>query len=278
MKSQTGSDATDTASVEVAKRFVAARRKALPLNDFPGDIPTDLQSAYVIQDAAIELWPDQVGGWKVGRIPVELEDGLGIDRLAGPIFRDTIRIATGADSLDMPAFDGGFAAIEAEYVAVIGRDAPARKVSWTVEEAEDMISDLCIGLEVASSPLRTINELGPPVVVSDFGNNAGLIVGPSIDDWKNKPFESMGCVSYIDGSKVGEGGAFTLTGGFVRSVQFLLELNAQRGIPLRSGDFVATGQTTGIHDIQTGQAAKLDFGDDGELNCTIVEMTPGNAG
>jgi 2-keto-4-pentenoate hydratase len=278
MKSQTGLVVADTASMEIAKRFVAARRNALPLNDFPGEPPAGLQAAYAIQDAAIELWPDQIGGWKVGRIPVELEDGFGIDRLAGPIFRDAIRFAAGADSVDMPVFDGGFAAIEAEYVAVIGQDAPAGKVSWTYEEAEEMISDLCVGLEIASSPLKTINELGPPVVVSDFGNNAGLIVGPSINDWRNRSIESMGCVSYIDRSKVGEGGAFRLTGGFVRSVQFVLELNAQRGIPLRSGDFVATGQTTGIHDIRTGQTGKLDFGDDGELNCAIVEMTPRNAG
>ena len=277
MKSQTGSVAADTASVEIAKRFVAARRKALPLNDFPGEVPAGLQTAYAIQDAAIERWPDQIGGWKVGRIPVALEDGFGIDRLAGPIFRDTIRLAAGADSLDMPVFGGGFAAIEAEYVAVMGRDAPAGKLSWTFEEAAEMISDLCIGLEVASSPLKTINKLGPPVVVSDFGNNAGLIVGPSIDDWRNRPIDSMGCTSYIDGSKVGEGGAFRLTGGFIRSVQFVLELNARRGIPLRSGDFVATGQTTGIHDIRIGQAGKLDFGDDGELNCIIVEMPARNA-
>ena len=277
MKSQTGSVAADTASVDIAKRFVAARRKALPLKDFPGEIPAGLQAAYAIQDAAIERWPDQIGGWKVGRIPVALEDGFGIDRLAGPIFRDTIRLAAGADSLDMPVFDGGFAAIEAEYVAVMGRDAPAGKLSWTREEAAEMIADLCIGLEVASSPLKTINELGPPVVVSDFGNNAGLVVGPSIDDWRNRHLESMGCTSYIDGSKVGEGGAFRLTGGFIRSIQFVLELNAQRGIPLRSGDFVATGQTTGIHDIQIGQAGRLDFGDDGELNCVIVEMTARNA-
>lgn len=176
----------------------------------------------------------------------------------------------------MPVFQGGFAAIEAEYVAVMGRDAPPGKMSWTREEAEEMIADLHVGLEIASSPLKTINELGPAVVVSDFGNNAGLIVGPSINDWRNKPIESMHCISYIDDLKVGEGGAFRLTGGFIRSVQFALELNALRGIVLRAGDFVATGQTTGIHDIQVGQAGKLDFGDDGEINCAIVEMRPGN--
>lgn len=87
MKPQTGSAAAETASLEIAKRFVAARRKALPLNDFPGEIPADLQTAYGIQDAAIGLWPDPIGGWKVGRIPAALEDGFGVDRLAGPILR-----------------------------------------------------------------------------------------------------------------------------------------------------------------------------------------------
>lgn len=278
MKSQTDSLGANTASLQIAKEFVAARRKALPMNDFPGEIPHGLEAAYAIQDVAIELWPGQIGGWKVGRIPVGLEDSFGIDRLAGPIFRDTIRFAAGAESLDMPVFGGGFAAIEAEYVAVIGRDAPTGKTSWTLEEAEDMISDLCIGLEVASSPLKTINELGPPVVVSDFGNNAGLIVGPSIVGWKDRPIESMSCVSSIDGSEVGRGGAFKLTGGFIRSVQFVLELNARRGFPLRSGDLVATGQTTGIHDLQIGQAGNLDFGVDGALNCEIVGMKPRDTG
>jgi len=108
------------------------------------------------------------------------------------------------------------------------------------------------------------------VVVSDFGNNAGLIVGPSIADWESREPESMKCDAFIDAQAVGDGGAFTLTGGFVRSVQFLLELTAKRGRPLRAGHFVATGQTTGIHDIVSGQTGRLLFGDDGELSCTAT--------
>ena len=52
--------------------------------------------------------------------------------------------------------------------------------SWTDAEAADMVGALHIGVEPASSPLATINELGPAVVVSDFGNNAGLLLGPEV--------------------------------------------------------------------------------------------------
>lgn len=255
---------------EIAARFVSARRQARPLSAFPGAIPGNLDLAYQVQDFAIDLWCERVGGWKVGRIPVALEQGLGIDRLAGPIFESTIHWQESGTTLELPIYVGGFAAIEAEFVAIIERDAPANKLTWSLDEARAMIADLRIGMEIASSPLATINELGPTVVVSDFGNNNGLIVGPSIHNWRSRSLESMHSRASIDRHVVGTGGAFHLTGGFARSVQFLLELAARRQRPLRAGDVVATGQTTGIHDVEAGQTGRVDFGDDGNLGARMV--------
>lgn len=255
-----------------ASAFVDARRAASGLDTYPGVVPADLASAYRIQDRAIDLWPDEVRGWKVGRIPPALEDQFGCDRLAGPIFGPTI-IRPGADAVsDMPVFADGFAAVEAEFVAIIAKAAPADKTEWSRDEAQAMIDELCIGLEIASSPFAAINDLGPAVTASDFGNNAGLIVGPAITDWSQRPPESLTSATYVDETLAGEGGAFLLTGGVVRSVQFMLELAAQRGRPLQAGDVIATGQTTGIHEVLPGQVATVRFGGgaDGQLACRIV--------
>src|SRR5437870_11829034 len=65
--------------VEVARTFVDARRAARSLPDFPGVLPADMAAGYLIQDAAIGLWPDEVMGWKVGRIPNELQAALKAD-------------------------------------------------------------------------------------------------------------------------------------------------------------------------------------------------------
>lgn len=255
---------------DIARQFVTARLQGRPLEHFPGELPDSLAQAYACQEAAIEQWPDRIGGWKVGRIPPEVETHFQCDRLAGPIFHRTIRTTAPDECPAMPIFDGGFAAVEAEFVAVIGGDAPPGKVKWSLAEAAGMIGDLRIGLEVASSPLGIINDIGPLAVVSDFGNNAGLIVGPSVRDWQIRPLDSMTCEAYVDGLGVGRGGAFQLSGGFLRSVQFILELSACRGRPLPAGTLIATGQTTGIHDVLIGQQARLDFGDDGELRCGFV--------
>jgi len=258
---------------DIAEKFVAARLLAHALADYPGTVPPDLEAAYRIQDQAIDLWPDTLRGWKVGRIPPTLEQDFGCDRLAGPIFSRMIRHATAGTAEHMPVFSGGFAAVEAEFVAVIRVDAEPDKLVWSRDEAESMIGELRIGLEVASSPLAAINDLGPAVTASDFGNNAGLIVGAAIAEWRQRQPETLTCRAYVDGKPVGEGGAFRLTGGVVRSVQFILELAAKRGRPLSAGDVIATGQTSGIHEVAPGQTARIEFGDgnDGELSCHLEQ-------
>ena len=257
----------DTEVQAIAARFVDARLTCRALADYPGQVPFDLDTAYRCQDAAIELWPDEIGGWKVGRIPSSLEERFKSDRLAGPIFRPTIHHSDSARPIDLPVYPGGFAAVEAEFVVVVGADAPRDKLTWSRDDAADMMADLCIGVEMASSPLKSINDLGPAAIASDFGNNAGLIVGPSIRNWRSRSLDSMTCEAFIEGVSVGEGGAFNLTGGPTRSVQFMLELAAKRGRPLRRGDVIATGQTTGIHDILIGQTGRITFGTDGEIRC-----------
>lgn len=273
MKPQSGTGQhlpSEDALKEIASAFVSARLSGLSLEDYPGDVPSDLTTAYRCQDIAIDLWPDRIGGWKVGRIPPDVEDVFGCDRLAGPIFEKAIEYVNADDTPEMPVFQGGFAAIEAEFVAVVDRDAPDDKTAWSLEEASEMIRELRVGMEIASSPLATINELGPTVVVSDFGNNAGLVVGAPIHDWKSRSLESLTCESFVEGRSVGRGGAYRLTGGPVRSVQFMLQLGAERGRALRAGQVIATGQTSGIHDIVPGNSGRILFADDGEVKCSIV--------
>jgi 2-keto-4-pentenoate hydratase len=184
-------------SEAVAEDFVRARLNAEALLDFPGPIPTTLNTAYAYQDRAMALWPDHVAGWKVGRIGPPWLERVGEDRLVGPIFRRGIRLAPPEAVIEFPVFKGGFAAIEAEFVFRLGADAEPDKTLWTADEAAQLISTVHVGIETAGSPLAAINELGPTVVVSDFGNNTGLLLGPAFADWRRRPLEALTCEAFI---------------------------------------------------------------------------------
>lgn len=255
-----------------AADFVLARRSARALTAYPGPLPGDLNDAYACQDRAIGLWGEPVVGWKVGRIAPALQPAFGAERLIGPVFAGALW--SGADAtIEFPVFVGGFAAVEAEYVVRLGRDAPVGKLDWTPEAAADLVGDLMIAVETAGSPLATINDLGPAVVVSDFGNNAGLILGAPIRDWRER-LDALLCVTFVDGVQVGSGGAASLPGGPLEGLRFCLELCARRGRPLKAGDLVSTGAATGIHDVRVGDVAVIDFGPDGAIRCRAIPAEP----
>jgi 2-keto-4-pentenoate hydratase len=266
--------ATAQNALSIAERFVAARLAATPLAAYPGTIPPDMDAAYLCQDEAIALWPDEVVGWKVGWIGEDQQRVYGEERVVGPIFRDSVRIIRLDEEIEFPVYSGGFAAVEAEYVFRISADAPAGKLSWTDAEAADMVGALYIGVEPASSPLATINELGPAVVVSDFGNNAGLLLGPEVADWRRRVADGMTCETFIEGRSVGKGGTARLPKGPIGALAFALMRCARRGRPLRAGCLVSTGAASGIHDILPGQGSALVFDGVGTLRCRAVPATP----
>lgn len=263
---------------EIAGTFVAARREARALADFPGDLPNDLSISYRVQDEAIALWPDEVAGWKIGRVQPHQVEALGADRLAGPIFKSYVWPARNGEGVSFPVYENGFAAVEAEYVFVIGRDAPASKTEWTRDEAAELIGAMHVGVETAGSPLATINDLGATVVVSDFGNNHGLILGPEVANWRAKLDKGLTAETFIEGELVGSGGASSAADGPLDALAFLLSHLAKRGKPLKKGQLVSTGAVTGVHDIRAGQHSRVSFNGSGDILCSAVKAAPNGRG
>lgn len=265
----TGSLARGT--VSIAEQFVRARLRATGLSAYPGSVPGNLAEAYACQEAAIAKWPDQVVGWKVARIPAEWTHAYPEERLIGPVFKRNLHFACQGETIECPVFAEGAAAVEAEIVIRIGADAPQDKLEWSLEDALALVADVHVGVEVASSPLATLNDLGSGAVISDFGNNWGVIVGPAIEGWRS--LQELPAETRIDGAIVGRGKA-VMRPGPLGALLFTLKKCAQRGRPLKSGDVISTGMITGVHDIRIGQISSHAFDEHGEVRCRIVRAQP----
>lgn len=261
---------------DIAGSFVAARQDARALPGFPGEPPTNLETSYRVQDEAIALWPDEIAGWKIGRVPPTQVTALGSDRIAGPIFQHLVWKGDG--DVSFPVYENGFAAVEAEYVFRIGKDAPAEKTEWTREEAAALIGAMHIGVELAGSPLATINDLGSTVVVSDFGNNHGLILGAEVQNWRAKLEAGLTAETFIDGASVGTGSANAADDGPLDALVFLARHLAKRGKPLKAGQLISTGAVTGVHDIRIGQRSRVSFNGSGDIFCSAVKAAPNGKG
>lgn len=251
----------------VAHRFLDARRTATALDSYPGELPSRLDDAYAIQDRAIAGLGRPVLGWKVGRIGDPFFQQYKVARLAGPIFDVT---TVDRDEVpEMPVFAGGFAAAEAEFLLRLGHAPAEGQTRFSLHDAADLIDAVHVGIEVASSPLGSINDLGPAAIISDFGNNNGLLIGPRIPDWRHSGFQDWRVATLIDGSEVGTGRAAEFPDGAVGSARFLLELLAARGIALRAGQWISSGAVTGVHKAYPGNHVEARFMDDMVIRCSL---------
>lgn len=256
--------------VLIARAFVEARRSDQLVLRYPGPIPSSAEEAYAIQDQAIRLRGQPVSGWKVGRVADDLAEHWGSDRLAGPIFSDSIVYAGGSDDPDMPLLRG-FAAVEAEIVMRTGAPIPH---GCDLRSLPDYIDDVHLGLEIASSPFPGINANGPGVTASDFGNNFGLLVGPRIGDWKTRNLLDAIVALSIDGKTVGQGCAATMLDGPFGAVAFLAQLLDRRGIPMPAGTLISTGAITGVHLVSAGQSVSATLDGQIEVACRTRSFTP----
>lgn len=253
----------DSATSEIAGAFVRARQLWKALSAYPGQRPVNLAEAYAIQDKALEIWDRPIGGWKVGKIPAPASEDLGANRLIGPVFADAIK-REDTEPGEFRIFEGGFAAIEAEFMLRLAPKDAA--LPSTPEEAKDWVDEIRIGLEVASSPYSKINEDGPCVTISDHGNNAGLFLGQEVPRERWNHLDDIEVTLSIEGSKVGKATTATMLDGPFGAVKFLLRNLVERGIEPKAGWWVSSGAITGVHPIGSRENAVATFQGVGTLN------------
>lgn len=255
---------------QIALAFTTARATGRAIDGYPGTPPATLAEAYAIQAAAIARWPDAVKGWKVARVNPAFATQFPEERLIGPAFAPNVHHVEPGGTATCPVFEGGFAAVEAEVVIVVAADSPAGKSDWTAETVLPLVKSMHIGVEVASSPLATLNDIGPGAVISDFGNNWGVVVGAEIANWRE--LETIDVETFIDGQPVGTG-KVAIKPGPLGALAFTLNKRAQQGQILRAGDVISTGMITGVHDIRIGQQSRHVFAGVGEVQVQIARAT-----
>ena len=244
----------------ISETLTGARRAAQALPGFPGPLPPGFVDAYEVQRLSRAAWPDRVAGWKVGGVPAAFIEKSGETRLAGPIFSASVAHAVTGNPTQMPVFESGFAAIEPEFVVQLGKI-----------RAEDR---LFIGAEIASSPLPAINDIGPIAVISDFGNNNGLLIGAEVEDWQDASAQTVTVETHIDGVLVGSKVLTDIRINAFDALEFIFAHAREHDIALTPGTFISTGAITGVHEAPTGAKSTLDFGGLGSLDIELVAAKP----
>lgn len=258
----------------VSRRLVEARLSAEPLAEFPGRLPVTLEQAYAIQSASVDRWPDEVAAWKVARLSPPDRERYRTERLAGPVFQSSIRTVEPGSCAATAVYEGGFAAVEAEYALELGAAVPPSGKDYSDEELAGLVSAVYGAAEIAGSPMARVNDLGAMSAISDFGANAGLVVGPKISGWRSPGAGSLSARVAVDDFTVGEATPEPIGRDPLQALRFLIGHSAGRGIELPEGALISTGALTGVHDVRVGSTARVDFGPFGWFEVKFDPVAP----
>jgi 2-keto-4-pentenoate hydratase len=174
----------------------------------------------------------------------------------------------------IPVYEGGFAAVEAEFVLVLGESVQPARREYSDADLAGIISAVHGGAEIASSPMAMVNQRGATSIISDLGINAGVLAGPHIPDFASHPLESMPVAVTVDDAVVGEATAAAIPGGPLGALRFLIGHCAERGVELPAGTWVSSGAVTGVHDVRMDSIARVEFGLFGGFEVAFEPIAP----
>jgi len=254
----------------IAEKLIEARKTRTPQSEFPGTLPDTPEGAYHIQDLCIKGWDDKIVGWKVAGLKAELHEQFKAKRQSGPVFEKNLRFVDCSEHILAPVYAGGFAAIEAEFVILLGNVSHLPTSDLSADDVRSVIEKVFIGIEIASSPMKDTPKYGTFSGVSDFGNNAGIIVGPEVKNWQDVDLSSINVSVEIGGDVVGSATAKPELDGPLGALTYLIEHLAQRNHDLPAGSYVSSGAITGAHRAELNVASKVSFEGYGAFSLELV--------
>lgn len=211
------------------------RAAGIPIVQLPAGLePQTAADAYRIQNETIEAL-GAVGAWKVQPLPQAGEP------FASPILASTV-FPNGA-VLHAQDFRG--LGIEVEVAVTIARDLPARTPGYGPADMKAAIASIHIALELLSSRFVDRKQVTLLTGIADLQHSGGVIVGPAVSARLLPEFGEQHLTLTIDGALAAETVGNATTENMLRSLAWLANHAAARGLSLKAGQFVITGARLG---------------------------------
>ena len=254
----------------LSQNLIAAREERKALADFPGSLPDGPAEAYAIQSECIAGWVDTLVGWKVAGLKADLHEEFKAKRQSGPVFKNNLFTNDGSQSTQVPVFPEGSSAVEAEFVILLGDVTHLPTSNLTEQDVISVIEKVYIGVEIAGSSIHQVHSHGTLAGICDFGNNAGVIIGPEVENWQKVGLSNINVNVKLDGEEVGSANAKPSLDGPLGALTYLFEHLAQRSHKVEKGMYVSSGAITGAHRAGAGANSEVSFKGIGTINLKLV--------
>jgi 2-keto-4-pentenoate hydratase len=235
--------------MEAANLLLNARRTHTPIADLPVALqPTSMDEVYAVQDA-IALAYGEVGGYKIGAGTAD----------ATPSFAPMPRAWMAASGAVLSGPTYRYRVVESEVAFLVGEDLPPRATPYTRDEVIAAMASCHPAIEELESGLIDPKAAATFSSLADLQMHGGFVYGPAFADWKTIDFLKEPVVLAIDGTVRVEATGSNTSGDLLRLLPYLANEGAARTGGLKAGQWITTGNWTGVTFAQPGAEVEAQF-------------------
>ncbi len=228
---------------DLADHLVKARTggAATPLP--PAELePDGVEEGYAVQvlvhDRLEKAGFGPLTGHKIGCTTPVMQAYLKIDHpCAGEVFGSTVHEHMA--SLPLSRFHR--VGVECEIAARLGADLPGLDRPYDRDSVGSAVAALMPGIEIVDDRYSDFPSFSAPMLIADDFFNAGVVLGPALEDWRGLDLDGLQGEMFIDKVRAGSGHGRDILGHPLNALAWLANHRVSLGRPLRAGEFVMLG-------------------------------------
>lgn len=204
--------------------------------------PESVEEGYAVQ-ALVHDRLENAGfgprtGHKIGCTTSVMQAYLKIDHpCAGEVFASTVHEHTA----DLPLSRFHRVGVECEIAARLGEDLPDIGRPYDRDGVAPAVEVLMPAIEIVDDRYSDFPSFSAPVLIADDFFNAGVVLGPSLENWRALDLEAIGGEMFVDKISAGSGTGRDILGHPMNALAWLANHRIALGRPLRAGEFVMLG-------------------------------------
>lgn len=252
---------------KIGAQLADARHRSVKLEDYPTDAPFDLDQAYEIQDAMIRAMSAPVVGWKVGLTSQASQDMLGVaEPVSGPLFEGYVF----RDKAELQVSESDLGIVEAEIGVTLGADLTSDGAALTYSNVMAAIATVHPMFELATKRLPGGMRETAQWIIADGAINQAIVVGEGTAFLPEMDLSMVKAQVAQNDKPVSEGIGSNVMGSPISVMVWLADHLKSRNIPLKKGDFIATGLVCDMLIGTSGDQFTADFDGIGSVSMQLT--------
>ena len=242
--------------------------------------PTDLDTAYAIQDVMVKRLLTREGGQRIGyKIACTSKGAQEMLHVDGPLYGQMLSFSTHAAPAKLRRRDFTSCVIEAEFGFRIGADQqradqpeylPHAAQPYTATTIGPFIAAILPGTEIVNFRFVDWTVVGAPSIAADNAIHGAWIYGEAVADWQQFELTTHQVTLTVNDKQFDSGTGAAVLDHPLNALAWLANELPRHGKQLAGGDLVTTGVCMDVYFAEAGDRLCADFGALGKVELSII--------